>query len=471
MIDRQEILELAREFSLRPDVVEKDYALGWLLAGIGQHIDIGRTWAFKGGTCLKKCFFETYRFSEDLDFTLLDADHLNEQFLSRVFGEIAEWIYEQSGLELPKENFKFELYQNPRGKISVLGRVGYRGPIAPRGDLPRIKLDLTNDEYLALPPVQKKIHHAFSDFPADGFEILCYPYEEVFAEKIRALSERELPRDLYDVVHLYRHPEMRPDRESILKILREKCQFKKIPIPTFEALKKEPQRTELEQEWAHMLAHQLPALPSFEQFWSELPQIFGWLGGATTPAPLQPIGTPADEEIRWSPPAMAQAWGMSVPLEAIRFAGANRLCVNLGYKNTKRIIEPYSLRQTKDGTLLLHAIRVDNREHRSYKVNEIESAEVTQMAFTPAYAIELSPTGPIQAPLQSRSASLTRWTRHISSSRRTGSSGSTLRCIIECTRCGKRFTRVKMDTNLKDHKDKNGSPCHGRYGRYVETKY
>ena len=30
------------------------------------------SWLFKGGTCLKKCF-ETYRFSEDLDFTLTDA--------------------------------------------------------------------------------------------------------------------------------------------------------------------------------------------------------------------------------------------------------------------------------------------------------------------------------------------------------------------------------------------------------------
>jgi predicted nucleotidyltransferase component of viral defense system len=27
-------------------------------------------WVFKGGTCLKKCFVETYRFSEDLDFTV-----------------------------------------------------------------------------------------------------------------------------------------------------------------------------------------------------------------------------------------------------------------------------------------------------------------------------------------------------------------------------------------------------------------
>ncbi len=34
MIDRQEILDLSREWGLRPDVVEKDYVLGWVLAGI-----------------------------------------------------------------------------------------------------------------------------------------------------------------------------------------------------------------------------------------------------------------------------------------------------------------------------------------------------------------------------------------------------------------------------------------------------
>jgi predicted nucleotidyltransferase component of viral defense system len=61
-------------------VVEKDYVLGWLLAGIGEHPATRDTWVFKGGTCLKKCFFETYRFSEDLDFTLTDPAHLDEGF-------------------------------------------------------------------------------------------------------------------------------------------------------------------------------------------------------------------------------------------------------------------------------------------------------------------------------------------------------------------------------------------------------
>jgi predicted nucleotidyltransferase component of viral defense system len=94
VIDRLELLELAREFSLRPDVVEKDYALGWLLAGIGQHPDISQAWVFKGGTCLKKCYFETYRFSEDLDFTLIDPSHLDGNFLLKVSEEIAEWVYQ-----------------------------------------------------------------------------------------------------------------------------------------------------------------------------------------------------------------------------------------------------------------------------------------------------------------------------------------------------------------------------------------
>ncbi|MDA0791414.1 MAG: nucleotidyl transferase AbiEii/AbiGii toxin family protein [Proteobacteria bacterium] len=76
MISKQEIIDAAGNANLQPYVVEKDYVVGWLLWGIGS-ADIGETWIFKGGTCLKKCFFETYRFSEDLDFTLTERDHIN----------------------------------------------------------------------------------------------------------------------------------------------------------------------------------------------------------------------------------------------------------------------------------------------------------------------------------------------------------------------------------------------------------
>jgi predicted nucleotidyltransferase component of viral defense system len=55
MIDRRDILEAATAFGLQPSVVEKDYVLGWLLAGINAHAELTDSWVFKGGTCLKKC--------------------------------------------------------------------------------------------------------------------------------------------------------------------------------------------------------------------------------------------------------------------------------------------------------------------------------------------------------------------------------------------------------------------------------
>ena len=41
MIPKQEIMALAAELQLQAHVVEKDYALGWFLAGIAAHPVIG----------------------------------------------------------------------------------------------------------------------------------------------------------------------------------------------------------------------------------------------------------------------------------------------------------------------------------------------------------------------------------------------------------------------------------------------
>lgn len=103
MISKTEILSVAATTRLRPDVIEKDYMLGWLLAGIYKHPVIAKTWVFKGGTCLKKCFFETYRFSEDLDFTLTNASQIEESFLRKTLEAVGDWVYEQTGLEIPKK--------------------------------------------------------------------------------------------------------------------------------------------------------------------------------------------------------------------------------------------------------------------------------------------------------------------------------------------------------------------------------
>lgn len=56
MIPKAHVLAVATERKLRPTTIEKDYALGWLLRSIAEHPTLSR-WVFKGGTCLKKCFF------------------------------------------------------------------------------------------------------------------------------------------------------------------------------------------------------------------------------------------------------------------------------------------------------------------------------------------------------------------------------------------------------------------------------
>ena len=51
------------------EVLERDYLLSWILAGITEVETLRDSLVFKGGTALKKCYFGDYRFSEDLDFT------------------------------------------------------------------------------------------------------------------------------------------------------------------------------------------------------------------------------------------------------------------------------------------------------------------------------------------------------------------------------------------------------------------
>ena len=392
MIPKQEIMDLSREFSLEVKTVEKDYVLGWLLAGIETNAELRDKWIFKGGTCLKKCYFETYRFSEDLDYTLVDGQHLDENFLKENFKQVAAWIYDNAGIEIPANNVRFDVYQNSAGKTSVEGSVYYIGPLQRRGSLARIKLDLTADEVLVLPKTMREVHHPYSDKPDNGIKSNCYSFPEIFAEKIRALAERARPRDLYDVVHLYRHADAGLNVNNILEVLRKKCNYKKIPLPTMESMNSHPKLHELESEWGNMLAHQLPLLPSRDSFWQELPNLFAWLYGKGSKGSLEsaPVGNERINSV-WQPPSMIRAWHMKAPLELIRYAAANHLCIELAYNGTKRLIEPYDLKQTKEGNLIVIAVKHETGEPRSYRVDRIQGIEVKPATFVPKYAINMTP--------------------------------------------------------------------------------
>ena len=162
--------------------------------------------------------------------------------------------------------------------------------------------------------------------------VLAYDYIEAFAEKFRALSERARPRDLYDVVNLYRNAEARPEQQQFIEVLREKCAFKGIELPRLAGL--ERHRPALEAGWVHMLNHQLPALLPVSSFWDALPEIFDWLHGEVIAPALAPMTMGANdalirERIIGLP---AGSRGQSF-IETIRFAAANQLLVEIDYRD------------------------------------------------------------------------------------------------------------------------------------------
>jgi predicted nucleotidyltransferase component of viral defense system len=468
MIDRREILDVARDLGLEARVVEKDYVLGWLLAGIYSQDRLRASWVFKGGTCLKKCYFETYRFSEDLDFTLTEEAHLDRAFLVGAFGDVAAWVYEQTGIEIPADQLRFDVFENPRNRLSCEGRVYYRGPIAPSGgNLPRIKLDLTADELLVKPPVERAVAHPYSDAPSDGLVCRCYDFEEVFAEKLRALSERGRPRDLYDVVNLFRNGQFRDASAAILSLLQQKCAYKSAAVPSSAVLA--AHREELEADWTAMLQHQLPQLPPFQAFWDELPAIFQWLTQAIAPPRPAAIQLAAGEVVLPSTYGRSRsaAYGSGL-LEIIRFAAANRMCVDLDYDGDTRRIEPYSLRRTKDDNVILHAIKVSTGESRSYRVDRMQGARATSQGFVPKYAVELTPSGPMFIPPTERS--VTTLSGGFGRTRPPSGRSGPMH-VYQCTVCGKKFRRKTRDSSLREHKTPEGWACRGRRAQYLTTEY
>lgn len=390
MIPSRELLQLRSEWQIDVGVIEKDYALGWLLAGIANEPELAETWIFKGGTCLRKCYYETYRFSEDLDFTVIRGGPDTPEQLTPIFRRISEWVREESGVELVVEENSFVPRKNRRGNPTCQGRIAYRGPQAPPG-LPKVKIDVTSDELLVGEPEFRTVVHSYSDAPLPVDRIRCYSLTELFAEKLRALAERCRPRDLYDVVHVHRHPDLVGLAREVLSTLGQKCEFVGIQVPDAEGIEASPYRNEVEEEWANMLGHQLPSpLPPFDEFWQTLGSVFHWLGGET--AVVLPRVERADLDPAWVAPKAIASWRRGIPLELVRYAGANRLKVEIDYRAEKgrwgpRVVDPYSLRVTKDGNLLLFVVN-DAGQLRGYRVDRIAGVRATDQVFRPRFFVE-----------------------------------------------------------------------------------
>ncbi len=253
MIKPGEIQKKAREVAVRDQQIEKDYILSWILQGIAQYKNLSKLIVFKGGTVLKKVYFEDYRFSEDLDFTLLDDSITNEQIFAWV-AEVFEYIKEEANipLEIIDDN------EHEDGGINFY--ISYVGPLGGHGQNKRVKVDISRSELLVFEPVLKNLHLGYSD--QEEHQLLCYSLEEVLVEKMRSVMQRMQARDYYDIWYLLEIQEM--DIDFYISEFERKCESKGYEANLFpETLEK--RKAQYKGRWTKSMSDQIKDLPEFEQ--------------------------------------------------------------------------------------------------------------------------------------------------------------------------------------------------------------
>jgi predicted nucleotidyltransferase component of viral defense system len=252
LIKPGEIQNKARAIGVRNQQIEKDYMLSWILQGIAQHSTLSKTIVFKGGTVLKKVYFEDYRFSEDLDFTLLDDTITNEQIFE-CFAKVFEFIKEEANI--PLEIIDNNEHQD--GGINFY--ISYVGPLGGLGFNKKVKVDISRSEKLVFKPVLNNLFIGYSD--QEEHQLLCYSLEEVLVEKLRCVMQRMQARDFYDIWYLLEIHNMNIDFYSTE--FRQKCENKEIDSTEFHN-KLEQRLPQYKGRWQKSMADQIQDLPDFE---------------------------------------------------------------------------------------------------------------------------------------------------------------------------------------------------------------
>lgn len=241
-------------------VLERDYCLAWFLAELAES-GLQRGLAFKGGTALKRCYFGDYRFSEDLDFTLLEPMSFDD--IRRRLESVYSAVRQASGIEFTFDREDRHSHANCRTFY-----LRYAGPLPAGGS---VKVDLTIRERLIFPLESRPVLQAYSEFSdlPEGRVLQVYSLAETATEKVLALADRARnePRDLYDLRYLLCCEEV--DLSQLGPAIRSKLAFRgQAATGLQEAIHKKEAR--LKALWSTRLSNQVAVLPPFDQVFREL---------------------------------------------------------------------------------------------------------------------------------------------------------------------------------------------------------
>ena len=262
MIPQRDLSLLSNRLAERGDrripevVLERDYCLSWILVGL-SHSSLRDRLAFKGGTALKKCYFEDYRFSEDLDFTLIQDTPWEE--IERGLVAAFEETRRRSGMEIRLDRLDRHAHEN-----SHTFYLAYEGPL-PGAAGKAVKTDITLHERIVLPVEERPLlrgYEEYRDLPTDA-SIRVYSLDEVAVEKTVALLDRARnePRDLYDLWFLTANGHV--TLSELVDPIARKLEFRGLKLAQVGTVfgGKEARLRKL---WEVRLAPQMVELPEFE---------------------------------------------------------------------------------------------------------------------------------------------------------------------------------------------------------------
>ena len=238
MITRAQITRRAAQDKVSAKTVERDYVLAHIIAGIAA-LEIDNGLVFKGGTALRLCHIEDYRYSADLDFSLVSGS------LENGYEAIAHALKGTSGL-----------IQGLRLTDDEPPQIAYIGPL---GRERTLKLDLADDE-LVLTTERQPLLPRWPDLPTD-VDIRVYTLLEIAGEKLRCVLQRLQCRDLFDLFLLFEEAQV--DAIEAALVFKPKAIHKGINPETFAARYRE-RVDQYRKRWEDELREHVPGeIPHF----------------------------------------------------------------------------------------------------------------------------------------------------------------------------------------------------------------
>jgi len=260
------------------EILERDYLLSFILAGIAEVKGINDTLVFKGGTALKKCYFGDYRFSEDLDYSALPSAPKGKvlaKLMSEACDKASALMNEYAPVQVICKCYA-EKKPHPYGQEAFEIRAQFPWHKEP---MARVLVEITYKEIIFKPVVKKSLIHRYGE--KLKAKITVYSLEEIVGEKLRAILQvkktlekrgwtRSRARDFYDLWRILKTYSRSLKLANFKHFLEQKCEVRGVSFKNADDFFPDLVMQEVERTWDQWLGPLVSDLPTYKKVIDEL---------------------------------------------------------------------------------------------------------------------------------------------------------------------------------------------------------